>query len=74
MVGNIVIDKNQRQVEFTNDDIGKLIEYESRIFRLINPKMESFVHELFNSGLMNELISLELFVNSWIAEDVECNG
>lgn len=52
------------------DLIGYVFTWNNRIFRRIKAEKKEYVLELFNRGVINELIKENLFVNSWISEEI----
>ena len=58
---------NLRTVEFSIDTVGKLFFCKDRVLRAINQPYVDQVQEMFNGGMIQELIDKELFVNSWIS-------
>jgi len=50
------------------NEIGFLFEWNNRIFRAINDDASDRVKALFNSGLIDNLVSENLFPRSWITE------
>jgi len=60
--------KNLRTLDFSIDPVCKLFFDEDRIYRAINPEYETQVQQMFDSGMMQELIDQELFVNTWITD------
>lgn len=65
--------KNLTTVEFSIDKVGKLYFYQDRVFRAINKPYIAQVQEMFDCGMMDELIEKKLFINSWIS-DFEIKG
>lgn len=58
----------------TMDPLGEVFRYENRIFRIINDEKREYVIDLFNKGIMKEMIEKGFFVNTWINEDVRIEG
>lgn len=50
------------------DDVGRVFEWDDRVFRAIFPDQEAHVHALFSTGLLNELISKEYIPNTWLTD------
>lgn len=65
--------KNLDTVDFSIDQMCTLYFYENRIFRGVNDNYISQVKDMFECGLISELIDKKLFVNTWIS-DVEIEG
>jgi hypothetical protein len=65
--------ENLETVGFSIDKVCKLFFYEGRVLRAINKPYEAQVNEMFESGLMKELLDENLFINSWIS-DVKIEG
>ena len=57
-----------KTVAFSIDKICKLFFYNKRVLRGISKPYESQVQEMFNSGMMQELIKKELFIDTWISD------
>jgi len=60
--------KDLRTVDFSVDGVGTIYFYEDRVFRGINQKYKEQVLEMFEGGLIGELMTNELIVDSWVAE------
>lgn len=60
-----------KDIEFhklTVDDCGTLFTWENRLFRAINHEAVETVKDMFQSGLMKELIDNRLFPGTWITD------
>lgn len=53
------------------DEVGRVFEYDDRLFRVIYPEKRNYIYELFEGGLIEELISRGFLVPTWIANDIE---
>lgn len=50
------------------DDLGKVFEWDERIFRAIYPGKKPFVHSLFSTGLLDELSTQKYIPKTWITD------
>lgn len=50
------------------DDVSRVFTWRGRIFRGVFPERESYVHTLFSTGFLEELISQNLFPRTWITD------
>jgi hypothetical protein len=58
----------------TLDPLGEVFRYNGRLFRKVYDEKRLYVEEMFNNGLMYEMISKGFFVNTWIATDIQIEG
>jgi hypothetical protein len=58
----------------TIDPLGEVFRYNGRLFRKIHDEKRLYVEEMFNNGLMHEMICKGFFVNTWIATDIQIKG
>lgn len=59
--------KHLKQVEFSIDQVGKVFFYGDKVFRGISEEYVPQVKEMFDSGMIEELVSKDLLVNTWIS-------
>ncbi|MEQ1620726.1 MAG: class I SAM-dependent methyltransferase [Methylococcales bacterium] len=50
------------------DDVGAVYIDETRVIRAISPSFEDFTHKLLNSGLIEQLVGLDLFPKTWVSD------
>jgi len=50
------------------DKVCKLFFHKNRVFRAINNDYVDDVKEMFNSGMIKELLDSELFIETWISD------
>lgn len=55
-------------IEFSIDKVCTLFFYGDRVLRGINNEYVAQVHDMFDGGMMKELLEKELFVNTWISD------
>ena len=55
-------------IEFSIDKVCTLFFYGDRVLRGINKDFVAQVQDMFDGGMMKELLENELFVNTWISE------
>lgn len=72
-LNNTLNPKDLQSVDFSIDKTSKLFFYKDKIIRAISPEYEKDFHEMFNGGMMKELIDKGLFVDSWIS-DIQIEG
>ena len=60
-------------VELSIDQVGKILFYNNRVFRAINHDYVDQIKDMFDSGLIEELINKKLFPKTWIS-DIEIDG
>ncbi len=65
--------KDLKTVTFSVDGVGTVYFNENRVFRGINQSHKEQVLEMFEGGLMTELIEKNLIIDSWIT-DVKIEG
>ena len=57
-----------RKINFSIDDIGSIFFYKERVLRAIKKESMTYVNELINSGLIDELVKKRLFPKTTIAQ------
>lgn len=60
--------KDLTTIEFSIDKVCTLYFYEDRVLRGVHPEYVDQVKEMFDSGMMQELVYKQLFVNTWISD------
>ncbi len=60
-------------VELSIDEVGTIFFYEDRILRVISEKYIEQVKNIFNNGLLEELLEKKLFPKTWVS-DIEIEG
>lgn len=70
----MIINRNDVKLLSSIDDIGQIFFWKNRVFRAINENKVQEVHELLNSGLIDELVRSGLFPETKIAEDISLDG
>lgn len=58
----------------TLDPLGEVFKWNNRLFRIIYEERKEYVKELFDKGIMNEMINKKFFVNTWINEFIQIEG
>ncbi len=57
-----------QSVEVSIDPLGKIYFYKDRVFRVIKETHIGYVQEMFSCGLVDELITKNLFPKTWISD------
>ena len=60
--------KDLATIEFSIDKVCTLYFYEDRVLRGIHSDYTTQVREMFDSGMMQELVEKQLFVKTWISD------
>ena len=60
--------KDLATIEFSIDKVCTLYFYEDRVLRGIHSDYTTQVREMFDSGMMKELVEKQLFVKTWISD------
>jgi hypothetical protein len=50
------------------DDVGKVFDWNGRVFRAIYPGQEPLVHSLFSTGLLDDLIIQNYIPKTWVTD------
>lgn len=64
---------DMKTVKLSIDQVGKILFYENRIFRVINNDYVNQVKEMFEIGMIGELVDKKLFPKTWISQ-IEIEG
>lgn len=63
-----ILKEELKSAIFSIDKVCKLFFYNNRVFRAINQPYTDQVRKMFDSGMIEELLEKELFVETWVSD------